>query len=133
MKNLTICLFTIILMVSCKTDNTQKKERNIAVNYPETKTADSVDTYFGNDVKDPYRWLEDDMSEETGEWVKAQNEVTFGYLDTIPFRKELKERLEKMWLLISIRGIPGMQLNQSGRKVLSPSMIFTFSENFNII
>ncbi len=84
-------------MVSCKTDNTQKKERNIAVNYPETKTADSVDTYFGNDVKDPYRWLEDDMSEETGEWVKAQNEVTFGYLDTIPFRKELKERLEKMW------------------------------------
>ncbi len=97
MKNLTICLFTIILMVSCKTDNTQKKERNIAVNYPETKTADSVDTYFGNDVKDPYRWLEDDMSEETGEWVKAQNEVTFGYLDTIPFRKELKERLEKMW------------------------------------
>jgi len=97
MKHLTICLFTIILMVSCKTDNNQSKERNIAVNYPETKTADSVDTYFGNDVQDPYRWLEDDRSEETGEWVKAQNEVTFGYLDTIPFRQELKDRLEKMW------------------------------------
>lgn len=97
MKYLTICLFTIILMVSCKTDNNQSKERNIAVNYPETKTADSVDTYFGNDVQDPYRWLEDDRSEETGEWVKAQNEVTFGYLDTIPFRQELKDRLEKMW------------------------------------
>ena len=97
MKHLSICLFTIILIVSCKTDNTQQEERNIAVTYPVTKKADSIDTYFGNEVKDPYRWLEDDMSEETGDWVKSQNEVTFGYLDTIPFRKELKDRLEEMW------------------------------------
>ncbi len=97
MKHLTICLIALTIITSCKTDNSQTKERNIAVNYPETKSADSVDTYFGTEVKDPYRWLEDDRSKETEEWVKIQNEVTYGYLDTIPFRKELKERLEKMW------------------------------------
>ena len=52
--------------------------------YPTTKQVDSVDTYFGHEVKDPYRWLEDDRSEETGEWVKAQNKSTFGYLNQIP-------------------------------------------------
>ncbi|WP_282134956.1 prolyl oligopeptidase family serine peptidase [Seonamhaeicola maritimus] len=67
------------------------------MNYPKTKTVDTVDTYFGVDVKDPYRWLEDDMSDETAEWVKNQNETTFGYLDDIPFRKELKERLSSLW------------------------------------
>jgi len=67
------------------------------VNYPATKKVDTVTNYFGTDVKDPYRWLEDDMSEETGNWVKTQNETTFGYLDNIPFRNELKERLSSLW------------------------------------
>ncbi len=58
---------------------------------------DVVDTYFGTDVPDPYRWLEDDMSTETGEWVKAQNKVTFSYLNQIPFREEIKQRLEEKW------------------------------------
>ncbi|NND11360.1 MAG: S9 family peptidase [Flavobacteriaceae bacterium] len=97
MKHLITLLTITLIMVSCKNDIIQIKERNIAVNYPETKKTDSVDTYFNTEVKDPYRWLEDDRSEETEQWVKDQNEVTFGYLDTIPFRQELKERLEKMW------------------------------------
>ncbi|WP_422082958.1 prolyl oligopeptidase family serine peptidase [Ulvibacterium sp.] len=75
-----------------------KKERNpIIVNYPNTKKVDTVDTYFGTEVKDPYRWLEDDRSTETEAWVKAQNKTTFGYLDRIPFRDDLKNRLEKLW------------------------------------
>ena len=55
--------------------------------YPETQTVDHVDTYHGTKVPDPYRWLEDDTSAETAKWVEAQNKVTFGYLEQIPFRK----------------------------------------------
>ncbi|MGK0253576.1 MAG: prolyl oligopeptidase [Mariniflexile sp.] len=67
------------------------------LNYPETQTVDTIDTYFGVDVKDPYRWLEDDRSKETESWVKAQNKTTTSYLDNIPFRNELKERLSTLW------------------------------------
>ena len=67
------------------------------MNYIETKKVDTVDTYFGTEVQDPYRWLEDDRSPETEAWVKNVNEVTFDYLDKIPFREELKERLTKLW------------------------------------
>jgi prolyl oligopeptidase len=66
-------------------------------NYPNTKKGQTVDTYFDTNLNDPYRWLEDDKSEETGAWVKAQNEVTYGYLAQIPFREALKNRLEKLW------------------------------------
>ena len=52
-----------------------------------------MDIYFGQEVKDNYRWLEDDLSSETEEWVKNQNQTTFKYLNQIPFRKELKDRL----------------------------------------
>ncbi len=69
----------------------------IEINYPKTKTVDSIDTYFDVKVKDPYRWLEDDRSKETEAWVKAQNEVTSNYLENIPFREELKERLSNLW------------------------------------
>lgn len=66
--------------------------------YPETRQDGAVkDTYFGAEVADPYRWLEDDNSEETKAWVKAQNEVTFGYLEKLPKRAEIRERLEKLW------------------------------------
>ncbi|WP_394344559.1 prolyl oligopeptidase family serine peptidase [Confluentibacter citreus] len=69
----------------------------IEINYPLTKTVDSIDIYFDVKVNDPYRWLEDDRSKETEAWVKAQNVVTNSYLDNIPFRKELKERLSNLW------------------------------------
>jgi len=56
-----------------------------------------MDEYFGTKVPDPYRWLENDTSEATAEWVKAQNEVTFDYLSQIPFRSTLRDRLEELW------------------------------------
>jgi prolyl oligopeptidase len=65
--------------------------------YPITRKGETVDVYFDAKVADPYRWLEDDKSAETGAWVKAQNEVTYGYLDQIPFRAALKARMEKLW------------------------------------
>lgn len=95
MKKITIALSVLIMLMSCKNEST--KEESITVTYPETKKVDTIDTYFDVTVKDPYRWLEDDRSKDTEAWVKSQNEVTFGYLDNIPYRKELKERLTKLW------------------------------------
>ncbi|WP_406827982.1 prolyl oligopeptidase family protein [Microbulbifer sp. ARAS458-1] len=68
-----------------------------ALTYPQTRKDDVVDTYFGTEVADPYRWLEDDRSDETEAWVKAQNKVTFSYLEQIPYRDTLKQRLEALW------------------------------------
>jgi prolyl oligopeptidase len=65
--------------------------------YPETRKVGQVDDFFGTKVADPYRWLEDDNSAETAEWVAAQNKVTFGYLEKIPARARLKERLTTLW------------------------------------
>ncbi len=91
----TACLLTVVvLFAACQT--TPKRE-SIAVNYPTTQKVDTVDTYFGTKVPDPYCWLEDDRSAETETWVKQQNVTTFGYLDKIPFREDLKNRLEKLW------------------------------------
>lgn len=75
---------------------TTKKE-TIPVTYPKTEKDATVDTYFETSVEDPYRWLEDDRSAETEAWVKAQNKVSFGYLEKIPFREELKKRLSNLW------------------------------------
>jgi len=63
--------------------------------YPETRKTEAADNYFGTTVSDPYRWLEDDYSEDTKSWVKVQNEVTFKYLANIPFREAWFNRLEK--------------------------------------
>lgn len=65
--------------------------------YPSTKTVDQVDEYHGEKVKDPYRWLESLDSEETRQWVEAQNKVTFGYLEKIPGRDKIKARLTELW------------------------------------
>ena len=65
--------------------------------YPTTKKGQVIDTYFDTKVADPYRWLEDDRSEETGSWVKEQNRLTYDYLSKIPYRDALKSRLEKLW------------------------------------
>lgn len=67
------------------------------IHYPETKKGETVDQYFDTAVADPYRWLENDRSEETAAWVEAENKVTYGYLDQIPFREALKKRMEKLW------------------------------------
>ncbi|WP_299333070.1 prolyl oligopeptidase family serine peptidase [uncultured Psychroserpens sp.] len=96
MKKISLLLILIITFSACKEDS-KEKNTDIVVNYPETKKVDTVTNYFGTDVKDPYRWLEDDRSKETEDWVKTQNEVTYGYLDNIPYREQLKERLTKLW------------------------------------
>ncbi|WP_028021462.1 prolyl oligopeptidase family serine peptidase [Enterovibrio calviensis] len=62
--------------------------------YPKTRQDDTVDSYFSVDIPDPYQWLEDDLSEDTAEWVDAQNTVTFGYLRSLPFRDAIRDRLE---------------------------------------
>jgi prolyl oligopeptidase len=67
------------------------------IKYPPTKKTDKVDVYFDATIPDPYRWLEDDRSAETAEWVKEQNKVTFDYLAAIPFRNAIKARMEKLW------------------------------------
>jgi prolyl oligopeptidase len=68
-----------------------------SIDYPESKKVDQVDDYFGVKVEDPYRWLEDDTSERTKEWVEAQNQVTFTYLKQIPFREKIRQRLTEIW------------------------------------
>ena len=67
------------------------------IKYPETKKVDQVDDYFGTKVSDPYRWLEDDKSAETAAWVAAENKITQDYLSKIPFREQVRKRLEEMW------------------------------------
>jgi prolyl oligopeptidase len=65
--------------------------------YPQTAKVDTVDVYFGKTIADPYRWLEDPTLPGTVEWINAQNKVTFGYLNRIPFRDSLKARLTEVW------------------------------------
>ena len=88
MKNNLI--FLIVLFASC---NTPTKN----INYPITKKEVVVDTYFGTDIEDPDRWLEDDLSLDTSNWVDSQNEVTFNYLKSIPYRDKLKSKLTSIW------------------------------------
>ncbi|MDZ7966300.1 MAG: prolyl oligopeptidase family serine peptidase [Nostoc sp. DedSLP03] len=65
--------------------------------YPTSHKSNQVDDYHGTSVADPYRWLEDPDSEETRTWIEAQNQVTFGYLNEIPAREKIKQRLTKLW------------------------------------
>jgi len=67
------------------------------VTYPQPKRGDQVDDYHGTKVADPYRWLEDTDSAETHAWVEAENKVTFGYLEQIPYRQAIRDRLTKLW------------------------------------
>jgi prolyl oligopeptidase len=95
MKNLFLPLLgASLFFMACNPEN---QKRNIEVNYPETAKKPVVDDYFGTQVTDNYRWLEDDRSEETEAWVKAENEVTFDYLSKIPYREQLKNRLSELW------------------------------------
>ncbi|MEA4886628.1 MAG: prolyl oligopeptidase family serine peptidase [Bacteroides graminisolvens] len=87
MKKATF-LLTGIMATSCA----QQK----AISYPQTATVNTVDTYFGVSVPDPYRWLENDTSAATASWVKAQNEITNNYLEHIPFRQDLLKRLTEL-------------------------------------
>ncbi|MBI9055148.1 MAG: S9 family peptidase [Bacteroidales bacterium] len=85
-------LFVVILLSILTVTCTNQK-----FDYPKTKTVDQVDSYFGVEVEDSYRWLENDRSAETEEWVVAQNKITFDYLAQIPIRDQFKTRLENLW------------------------------------
>ncbi|HZW78194.1 MAG TPA: prolyl oligopeptidase family serine peptidase [Flavobacteriaceae bacterium] len=95
MKSTFLPAMLVLALISC--DQKQEKTEAATLTYPETKKVDTIDTYFGVEVADPYRWLEDDRSAETEEWVKAQNKVTFDYLKKIPFRDKLKNKLSDIW------------------------------------
>lgn len=95
--NKKLVLFSVFLG-SCASQESDKSADIMKLNYPETRQETSiVDDYFGTKVSDPYRWLEDDRSEETGAWVKAQNEVSFQYLESIPYRQKIVDRLTELW------------------------------------
>lgn len=94
MKKLVFVALIPIAMVSCKNKTDFK---NIEIQYPETTKVDVSDEYFGTVVADPYRWLENDTAADVEEWVIAQNKVTNAYLEQIPFRNKIQERLTKLW------------------------------------
>src|SRR5690606_35483412 len=96
-KNLGIILLALGV-TACNQDNSiQSKDDIVLKPYPKTEKIDQKDDYFGTTVEDPYRWLEDDLSAETKQWVTAQNEVTQDYLAQIPFRDAIHKRLESLW------------------------------------
>ena len=88
-KILLTLIPALLMMTGCM--------NNEKIRYPETRMTDTVDTYFGTEVADPYRWLENDTSAETEAWVTAQNEVTNAYLAKIPYREQIRERLTELW------------------------------------
>ena len=97
-------LLCTIALAGCMSDrpettaNTKSKAAApSALKYPETATVPHVDDYHGTKVPDPYRWLEDDHAADTKKWVEEQNKVTFGYLETIPYREKIKARLTELW------------------------------------
>ncbi len=94
-KILPIKLAFIIILFTSPIIYAQNSK--MTIQYPKTKKINTVDTYFDSKVSDPYRWLEDDRSAETEAWVKAENKVTFGYLNKIPFRDVIKDRLTQLW------------------------------------
>ncbi len=93
MKKLLPLVFLSVITLTA----TDSKAQNEKMKYPETRKGKVVEDYFGTEVADPYRWLEDDRSAETEAWVAEQNKVTRSYLENIPFRDEIKEKLTSIW------------------------------------
>ncbi|PWT91807.1 MAG: S9 family peptidase [Blastocatellia bacterium] len=102
---LVLSIFAVAPLIT--RTSAQRKQLNSTINtvrtdipkptYPVSKKVDQVDDYFGTKVPDPYRWLEDENSPETKAWVQQENAVTFAYLDKIPYREKLKERLTQLY------------------------------------
>ncbi|NJN42217.1 MAG: S9 family peptidase [Flammeovirgaceae bacterium] len=88
LRKITLIVAIAIVFTACTSS-----EKSETLTYPVTAKVDTVDTFFGTQVSDPYRWLENDTAEATEEWVTSQNEVTFGYLNKITYRDAVKNRL----------------------------------------
>ncbi len=93
MKIPVFSFFCFMSMMSA----TAQQQADFTGSYPVTKKVAQTDQFFGTTVADPYRWLEDDMAEDTKDWVRRQNEVTNAYLDRIPFRDAIRKRLSELW------------------------------------
>ncbi|MBS1486805.1 MAG: S9 family peptidase [Bacteroidetes bacterium] len=89
MKNVFLFL-SVIVAFSCN-------RKQASITYPASPKGDVVDTLFGTAVADPYRWMENDTSRQTADWVTKENELTFNYLKAIPFREQIRARLEKVY------------------------------------
>lgn len=101
MKKLTLAIGSALLsgavLTACSMQQSADTGKQaINIEYPDTVKKEVVETYFGTNVTDPYRWLEDDMSSETANWVKSQNKTTFGYLEQIPYREKIEKKLAKL-------------------------------------
>lgn len=100
MKNLFFGMLIVAVAYSCQQSGSAGDGSNdylMSVDYPQTKKVEHTDAYHGQEVEDPYHWLENDTASDVEEWVEAQNEVSFGYLEAIPFREEIRRRLEELW------------------------------------
>ena len=102
MKSTNFLFTTISVFIFCSCmENTQitaPNEKQVIESYPESNRDSSiVEDYHGTSIADPYRWLEDDHSDDTKDWVSRQNDVTFDYLDNIPFKSKVKDRLTDLW------------------------------------
>ncbi|MGH9521166.1 MAG: S9 family peptidase, partial [Terriglobales bacterium] len=99
-SNLCRFLAAVLLLgvsVSVTAQDNARPASSTSIVYPQTRTVEHADDYFGTKVADPYRWMEDLNSPEVKQWIEEENKVTFGYLDTIPQRHEIKKRLEQVW------------------------------------
>ncbi|WP_019946500.1 prolyl oligopeptidase family serine peptidase [Hymenobacter aerophilus] len=124
MRNLTVPLLALAGLAACRSSQptmptattpaaktAASSATKFVLTYPETRKSDQKDDYFGTPVADPYRWLEDPDAPETKSWVTAENKVTFGYLEQIPFRDKIRERLTTLWNYEKF-GIPHQEGNQ---------------------
>lgn len=103
-KSLGLLGIVMTTLISCSTEVTEinhpeNRDNSVKnkIDYPVTQKGNVVDEYFGEQVADPYRWLEDDRSEETAAWVKEQNKLTFNYLSKIPYRAQIKKNITELW------------------------------------
>jgi prolyl oligopeptidase len=96
MSKFHLCILCLLMTLGSELSLSNSTSAQ-GLSYPMARKSDQVDDYHGTKVADPFRWLEDDNSAETAAWVKAENEVTFGYLDKIPYRPQVKQRLEQLF------------------------------------
>ena len=97
MKKIVFCLFLVLNFSGCGGESAVDDIcRTAPINLAETRRGDHVDTYFGVEVADPYRWLEDDLSDETAAWIGDQNSVTRDYLADIAIRDDVKETVARL-------------------------------------
>ena len=91
----SLFIFSILFVAIIMSCSNPPKPKTIS-KYPVSAKVDTVDNYFGEAVPDPYRWMENDTTKQVADWVTSQNEVTFGFLEKIPYREQIKKRLEAL-------------------------------------